>query len=154
MRTRQTLRVVAVFEASKGLLALAAASGFFLLVHKDLHALTVRLVEHAHLNPAAHYPNIFIDAATHLQHSNVLLIALGAVSYAVFRLVEAYGLLREAAWAEVLAVVSGTVYVPFEVAEIFHRVSWLSVGALVVNTAIVVIMLYALRQRKRTHRTE
>lgn len=74
MRTRQTLRVVAVFEASKGFLALVAASGFFLLVHKDLDA-HVRLVEHAHLNPEAHYPNIFIDAATHLQHSNVLLIA-------------------------------------------------------------------------------
>lgn len=149
MRVKKSIRAVAVFEASKGLLALAAASGFFLLVHKDLHVLIVRLVEHAHLNPAAHYPNIFIDAMTHLQNSNLLLIALGTITYSVFRLVEAYGLFREAAWAEILAVISGAIYVPFEVVEIFHRVSWLSVSALVVNSAVVLIMLYALRQRKR-----
>jgi uncharacterized membrane protein (DUF2068 family) len=122
-----------------------------LLVHKDLHEFTIRLVEHAHLNPAAHYPNIFIEAATHLQNGKLWLIALGAMAYSTFRLVEAYGLFHELAWAEVVAAASGVIYVPFEVAELVNHVSWLSVGALVFNIAVVTIMLYALLQRKKSN---
>ena len=150
MQTKNAIRVIAAFEAFKGILALAAASGFFLLVHRDLHEIAVRLVEHAHLNPAAHYPNIFIVAVADLQNVKLSLIALGAVAYSSFSFVEAYGLFRELAWAVVLAVACGAIYVPFEAAEIIHRVGWLSVGALVVNIAVVSVMVYALLQKKKS----
>lgn len=149
MQTQKAIRVVAAFEAFKGILALTAASGLFLLMHKDLHEFTVRLVEHAHLDPAAYYPNIFIDAVTHLQNAKLSLIALGVVAYSLFRFVEAYGLFHGLAWAEVIAAASGAVYIPFEVIELLHRVSWLSVGALVFNILIVAIMLHALLQRRQ-----
>ena len=121
MPTNPALKAVAVFEASKGLAAFAAASGLLLLVHRDLHELALRLVEHTHLNPAAHYPGIFIEAATHLQNARLVLIAAGSALYAKVRFIEAYGLYRGAAWAEVLAAVGGAIYVPFEVAELLHR---------------------------------
>ena len=146
----KTIKFVAAFEAFKGLLALLAASGVLLLVHKDLHALAVRLVEHAHLNPAAHYPSIFIVAAKHLENTRFTLIAVGALVYSTLRFVEAYGLYREASWAEVLAAVSGTIYVPFEVNELMHFVNWLSIGALLINIAVVVVMVVALVVRRRT----
>lgn len=149
MKTSKAIRAVAAFEAFKGFLALAAASGFLLLVHKDLHDLAVRLVEHAHLNPAAHYPSIFIVAAEHLQSTRFTLIALGAAAYSTLRFVEAYGLHLEAAWAEVLAAASGVIYVPFELAELIHRISWLSAGALVINIVVVAIMVVALFDRRK-----
>ncbi|SCK20711.1 DUF2127 domain-containing protein [Vogesella sp. LIG4] len=149
MQTRQAIRAVAAFEAFKGFLALAGASGLLLLLHKDLHDIAVRMVEHAHLNPAAHYPSIFITAAEHLQNGKLMLIALGAAAYSTLRFVEAYGLYREATWAELLAAASGTIYVPFEIAEIIHRVSWLSVGSLLLNLAVVALMLAALWQRRQ-----
>jgi uncharacterized membrane protein (DUF2068 family) len=149
MQSRNAIKVVAAFEAFKGFVSLAAASGLLLLLHKDLHDLTIHLVEHAHLNPAAHYPSIFIVAATHLQNTRFSLIALGAAAYSTFRFVEAYGLLREAGWAEVLAAGSGAIYVPFEIAALIHRVSWLGVGALVLNIAVVAIMIGALVQRRK-----
>lgn len=150
MQARSAIKTVAAFEAFKGLVALVAASGLHLLLHKDLHDLTIGLVQHAHLDPAAHYPSIFIIAATHLQDTRFLLIAVGAVVYATVRFVEAYGLFREAAWAEVLAVVSGAVYVPFEIEKLVHHVSWLSVGALILNIGVVAIMVRALLQRRKT----
>lgn len=144
-----TIKVIAAFEAFKGFVAIAAASGFLLLVHQDLHALAVRLVEHAHLNPAAKYPRIFIEATTHLHNPKLALLALGAAAYSLARFVEAYGLFREAAWAEIFAAISGAIYVPFEVAELIHRFSWLSVTALGLNIAVVAIMVYALWQQQR-----
>lgn len=146
--TRQAILLVAAFEAFKGLLALAAASGLLLLAHKNLHDLAVQLVEHAHLNPAAHYPSVFIDALNNLQDHKLSLIALGVVAYATLRFAEAYGLFLEAAWAEVLAAASGAIYVPYEVAALLRRIDWLSVAALTVNIAVVVLMVMALLQRR------
>lgn len=144
---RPALRTVALFEAAKGLLALVGASGLLVFAHRDLQALALRLLAHLHLNPAAHYPHIFVQAIGQLQDQRLALLALGAAAYALLRLAEAYGLWTGRAWAEWLAAASGAVYLPLEVAELLHRPGWLSAGLLLVNAGIVVLMLSALRQR-------
>lgn len=142
------IKAVAAFEALKGALVLAASSGL-LLGHEGLYSLAAGLVEHMHLNPASKYPHIFLDAATHLQDTNLLVLALGAAGYSVLRFVEAYGLYRGAAWAEVLAALSGAVYVPFEVANLWRGPSLLSFGALGLNLLIVAVMVGSLLRRRR-----
>lgn len=146
----RTVQAIAAFEAFKGVLVLAAASGLLLFLHQDLHRLAASLVAHTHLNPAARYPHIFLDAATHLQDRNLLLLAFGAGCYSALRFVEAYGLYRNAPWAEVLAALSGAVYVPFELAHLWREVSLLSLGALLVNLLVVAVMVASLLRRRRT----
>lgn len=143
------MRWVALFEAFKGLLVLAAASGVLLLVHRDVHALAARLIEHAHLNPASHYPLIFLDLADRLQDARLWLLALGAAAYSALRLVEAYGLFLGRAWAEVLAAASGAIYLPIELYEMLQGATAMKAAFLLVNAAIVAIMLGALLQRRR-----
>jgi len=92
------VRLVALFEAFKGLVVLLAATGVLALVHKDLEAMAVKLVRHAHLDPAAKYPEIFIAAAGDLQNTRLTLLALGAAAYSALRFIEAFGLLRGRAW--------------------------------------------------------
>lgn len=142
------VRLVALFEALKGLLVLAAGTGVLALLHDDLHALAVRLVEHAHLNPAARYPRIFIDAASQVGETQLLLLALGAAMYAALRLVEAWGLYHARAWAEVLAAASAAIYLPFELYGLVTRPDVLHATLLLANAAVVVVMLVALRQRR------
>ena len=101
----RTIQAVAVFEALKGVVVLLASSAVLSLAHKDLHALALSLVEHAHLNPAAKYPQIFLAAAGDLHNVHLLGLALGAAAYSLLRFVEAYGLYRERVWAEMLAAV-------------------------------------------------
>src|SRR5690606_25500169 len=113
-RMNGTVRLIAAIEAAKGMLALVAASGMLSLLHHDLRAIAYALVEHAHLNPAARYPAIFVRAAEHLQDANLQLVAAGAAAYALLRLVEAWGLWRGRGWAELLAAASGAIYLPFE----------------------------------------
>ena len=143
------IRSVALFEAFKGAVVLLAASGLLLLIHKDIHAVAANLIEHLHLNPAAHYPRIFLDAAANLQDRRLVMLAAGAAMYAAVRFIEAYGLYGERAWAEVLAAVSGAIYVPFEVAELLRRPTWYSAVFLILNMSIVALMVGALFQRKR-----
>jgi uncharacterized membrane protein (DUF2068 family) len=148
-KQHQAIRVVAFFEALKGLLAFAAASGLLFLLHKDVADFALRLVHHAHLNPAAHYPSIFIAAAANVHDSRLLMMAGGAVVYSLLRLIEAYGLFYEKAWAEVLAATSGAIYVPFEVLGLLHKPDWLHLVLLVINIAVVILMLGALRERRK-----
>jgi uncharacterized membrane protein (DUF2068 family) len=143
------IRAVALFEAFKGTVVLTAASGLLSLIHKDVHLLSVRFIEHMHLNPASRYPLIFLDATSNLHDSRLVLLAAGAGAYAVVRFLEAYGLYTEKAWAEVLAAVSGAIYVPFELAKLFRRPTWHSAIFLVINLLIVTLMVVALLQRRK-----
>lgn len=146
----RAIEAVAFFEAFKGAVVLLVASGLTLLVHKDLHAIAERLVAHTHLNPASRYPRIFLDVVDHLQNSHLALLALGAAAYSALRFLEAYGLFRRAAWAEVLAALSGAIYVPFEIANLLRHFTWLSLGALVLNAVVVLVMMAALARRRRS----
>ncbi|MBW7897757.1 hypothetical protein B188_17460 [Candidatus Brocadiaceae bacterium B188] len=146
MDTTRTIKLVAMFEALKGLVALSAASGVLMLIHKDLHTLAIRLVEHAHLNPASKFPNIFIIAAGHLQNGRLLLLAVGAAAYSAIRIVEAYGLFYGRIWAELFAAISGAVYIPFEIVALIRHAGWTSLGALLANAVVVYIIVNAMER--------
>jgi len=146
--TLSALRAAAVFEALKGVVVLVAGTGLLSFMHKDVHDLVVRLVEHAHLNPASHYPKIFLEAAARINDEKLLLLAAGAALYAAVRLIEAYGLFLARPWAELLAAVSGGIYVPFEMYHCVHRPTWLSFALLALNLAVVVIMVRALAYQR------
>ena len=148
MTAAAPIRWIATVEALKGAVVLLATTGVLALVHHDLHALAVRLMAHTHLNPAAHYPGVLLDAIDHLQNGHLQLLALGALAYAALRFTEAWGLFFGKAWAEVLAAGSGAIYVPFEVAELVRRPGGLGAALLAINLAVVAVMLRALWRRR------
>jgi uncharacterized membrane protein (DUF2068 family) len=131
------VRVVAVFEALKGALVVGAGLGLLSLVHHDLQAAAERLVQHSHLNPAHHYPRIFIEAAAHVNDSRLRTLAALAFLYAAVRFIEAYGLWHMRVWAEWFAIISGSVYLPIEVYEMFRRATWTRGTILLINLSIV-----------------
>src|SRR5678815_3895868 len=89
------MRTVALFEAAKGALVLLAGLGLLALINRDVQAIAEHLVRLSHLNPAAHYPRIFVDAASHVTNQRLWLLAAAAAAYALVRGVEAYGLWYE-----------------------------------------------------------
>lgn len=135
------IRIVAVFEALKGALVLGAGFGLLSLVHHDLQAAAERLVRHSHLDPARHYPRIFIEAASHMNDSRLRSLAALAFLYATVRFVEAYGLWRMRVWAEWFAIIAGSVYLPVEVYEIFRRATWTRMIVFLTNLLIVAYLL-------------
>ena len=139
-----TVRAVALFEAAKGTLVLLTGFGALSLIHHDAQRFAEQLVGHFHLNPAKHYPRIFIDAAANLTDTRLWKLAALAAAYGLVRIVEAYGLWRGLRWAEWFAAVSGAIYIPFELYELSLGVKWLSLVALTVNVLFVGLMVNAL----------
>ena len=88
--------------------------GFELLsfIHKDIHEASLRLVEHIHLNPASHYPRIFLDLTERITDTKLWSMAIAAAMYFVVRMIEAVGLWFRKSWAEWFAVLTGGIYIP------------------------------------------
>jgi uncharacterized membrane protein (DUF2068 family) len=144
------VRAVAVLEAAKAAVVLLAGFGLLALIHRDVESLAARLIAHLHLNAASRFPRIFIDLAGGLTDARLWLLASLALVYAIVRGIEAYGLWRERAWAEWFALVTGGIYFPVEIYELLHGMSWIKIGAVFVNLAVVVYMGLALKRRHAT----
>lgn len=140
---------MATFEAAKGLVVLVAGSGLLLLVHQDFQAFAERMVAHLHLNPASHYPRIFIHFAEEATPARIRLLGIGALIYSAARLIEAWGLWRARRWAEWLGVATAGIYLPFELRASIRHPGIEPVGALITNLAVIVFLGWQLRRRRR-----
>lgn len=147
--TRQSVRLIALLEATKGALVLLVGFSLLELVHHNLQGTAEEIVRHFHLNPASQYPRIFIDTASRLNDINLWLLSAAAGSYAALRLVEAFGLWHQRRWAEWLGTASGGMYIPIELYELLHGVSWPKLMLLGINVLCVAFLIQALR----THST-
>jgi uncharacterized membrane protein (DUF2068 family) len=131
---------------------LLAGFGLLHFIHRDLEAAAEDLVRLSHLNPAHHYPRVFIEAASRTSPGRVRFLAGLAFFYASVRLIEAYGLWYLRAWAEWFAIISGSIYVPIEIFELIKKPTVTRAAVLIINLAIVVYLIYLRWQNRKEHR--
>jgi uncharacterized membrane protein (DUF2068 family) len=101
------------------------------------------------LNPAKHYPQIFLHAAARATDARLWMLVAGAAVYCLVRFVEAYGLWQQRWWAEGFAALSGAIYMPFEIYQLARGEGLAAAIALAVNALVVAFMAYALWSRRR-----
>jgi uncharacterized membrane protein (DUF2068 family) len=149
MRKRNQLRgsliglhVIAIFEAAKGILVLLVGLGLLSLIHNGAQNVGEEIVERFHLNLARKHPRILIYAATHLNNSQLRLLAIAALIYSTVRFIEAFGLWRMRRWAEWFAILSGGVYLPLEMYELIHHATLVKAVVLAINVVIVAYLIY------------
>jgi uncharacterized membrane protein (DUF2068 family) len=86
-----------------------------------------------------------------IQHSFTLTsrtltyLAIGLVIYALIELLEGIGLWLGQRWGEYFAMVATSVFLPYEVYDLTLKVTWLRIGALVVNLLLVVYLVWSKR---------
>jgi uncharacterized membrane protein (DUF2068 family) len=136
------LRTIAVLEAAKGGLVLLVGVGLLSLLHRDVGLMAAHLVQRIHLNPARRYPFIFLQAAARVTDAKLWALAGGAIAYATVRFIEAYGLWHRLVWAEWFALLSGSLYLPWEIYEVVVHPRISAVVVLLLNTVIVLYLLY------------
>lgn len=135
------LHLVALLEGTKGVLVLLAGFEVLSFIHRDLHDAVSRLVVQFHLNPASHYPRIFLDLTERITDRQLWALAAGALLYALMRLVEAAGLWFRRGWAAWFGFLTGGIYIPVELYELALGVTWPKITVAVVNVGIVAYLL-------------
>jgi uncharacterized membrane protein (DUF2068 family) len=136
------LRFVAVLECLKGVVVLAGGLGLFALLHKNISDIAEQILEHLHINPTHHLSQVLIEAAGRLTERKMVAMACAAFLYTIVRCIEAYGLWNARVWAEWFAIISGSMYLPWEIFEVVkhdNRIRW---AVLAVNILVVIYMIY------------
>jgi uncharacterized membrane protein (DUF2068 family) len=134
-----------LFEAAKGTLVLMAGFGLFSLLHRDAEHAANLLSRRLHLNPAKDHTRVFVELLSNLSSTRLWLFASLAATYSCVRFIEAYGLWHNRAWAKWFAALSGAIYVPFELYELYLGPTPAQAGRARLNLAVVAYMAYSIR---------
>jgi uncharacterized membrane protein (DUF2068 family) len=143
------LRAVASFELIKGTTVLLIGLGLISLIHHDVQEWAENILKRFHLDPTWHYSRMFLDRASTMTDVGLRRLAVLAFAYAAFRIVEAYGLWFEYLWAEWLAVISATIYLPMEIEHLWRKATIPGACVLVANLIIVAYLAYVLWDNHR-----
>jgi uncharacterized membrane protein (DUF2068 family) len=156
--SRAGLEAIAVFEAIKGVVVLAAGFGLLALVHRDLPDIVENMIHHLHMNPEGHLSHVFLHAAEGASDAKLHAIAGAAFAYSMVRFVEAYGLWNARVWAEWFAILSGMLYLPWEIYEIVvhpRPIRWvIFIGNIVILLYLIYARVRAIRMGRRQVRAE
>lgn len=151
----KVLRAVASLELTKGLVVLAGIFAILFLVHKDPGDVADWCLTVLHISPDHHFAQVFLDWADTLTDRKLWVVADTAAVYCILRFVEAYGLWKARAWAEWIALISGCLYLPFEIFKLITRPNWFHASLIIVNVAVVGYMAYVLLEtRASKHRLQ
>ncbi len=135
------LRTVASIEALKGIIVLALGLALLGLIHKDAEDIAERFLEHLHVNPDRRLAQALLNTASRVTDARLWAVAAAAVMYAGVRFTEAWGLWNRRVWAEWFALLSGALYLPWEVLKLVERRNWEHVAILVANLCILFYMV-------------
>ncbi|NMM33847.1 MAG: DUF2127 domain-containing protein [Phycicoccus sp.] len=154
LRDTFVLRILAVDHGSRGLLLLALAYGVWRfdgsrdalkkVFNSYLPALEP-LSERFGVELETTGPVHLIEQAFTARHSTLVLVAVGVLVYGAVELVEGIGLWFKKRWGEYFAVVATTFFIPLEIHEIIAKVTWLRVGALILNLFAIGYLLWTKR---------
>lgn len=141
------LKAVALLEATKGLITVLVIFELHKLAGDNIQQVVEALIAHLHLNPANHLVQEVVSKAGEITVGNIQLVMFGASLYALIRFVEAYGLWHSLVWTEWFALLSGAIYLPFELYELFHKPNLLTAAVLLINLVVVGFMLRVIKHK-------
>lgn len=104
------------------------------------------LAEHLGFDPKENWIQRIIDDVSKIHANQDLLFGLVAIGYGVLEGTEAYGLFKRRRWGEWLTVVATSLLFIPEIWELTKSASFPKAGAVLVNVAVVVYLLWRLRR--------
>jgi uncharacterized membrane protein (DUF2068 family) len=151
---RAGLILIAAYKFLCALLFVLLGLGAFHLLHKDIDDYAWHtLVEVLHWNPEHRVVSFLLDRAELLNDPILRRIGFGAIVYAGVCIAEGIGLYLEKVWGEVLTLLITASFLPFEIHELFRRVTPIRVSALAINILVLAYLLYLVVE-KATRRTK
>ncbi len=147
------LLLIAADKFFHALLFVIIGIGARRLLHKDVADQLSILADHLHFDPESRLVNFVLEKASLVNDPALRRIGLVAFSYAAISLAEGIGLYLEKAWGEFLTLAITASFLPWEVFEIFRRLTWIRVGLLTINFLIFLYLVQLVVDRAR-HRAK
>lgn len=147
-RHNKWLLLISAYKVLEAILFAAVGVGALRLVHQDVGGILDDLRVALHFSPESRLINFILDEASLLNDPILRRIGAVAFSYAAVSLAEGIGLYLEKAWGEWFTLAITASFLPWEVFEIFKRLTWVRVALLVINILVFLYLLKALADRR------
>jgi len=148
-RHNKLLILIAVYKTLQALLFVALGIGALRLLHKDVGDVFDSLREALHFSPESRLVNFILDKASLIDDPMLRRIGAVAFSYAALSLAEGIGLYLEKAWGELLTLIITASFLPWEIFEVLHRLTWLRVGLLLINGLVLIYLVKVVAVRRK-----
>jgi uncharacterized membrane protein (DUF2068 family) len=143
------LWLIGAFKFASGLGLVALGIGLFRNVDSDPGVAAEHLVATLKLDHDNMYIHSAIAKVSNLSPKQLRAISLGTFLYALMYLIEGTGLLLRKVWGEYFTVFATGFFIPLEIYEVANQLTWLRLGILIINVAIVIYLIYQLVKRRR-----
>jgi uncharacterized membrane protein (DUF2068 family) len=143
------LRIIAAVKLFKGVLLLGISLGVFHLVNRDLPEVAQRLTYALNIDPENHYARLFLQKVVDVQPQTLRRVGLWSLLYSSILLTEGTGLWLNTHWAKYMTILATGAFVPEEIILCARKFTWLKLGALVLNLAILMYVIQLVWPRKK-----
>jgi len=118
-------------------------------LHKDVDDVFAQLASFLRFNPESRFVNFLLDKASLIDDPLLRRIGVLAFCYAAVSAAEGVGLYLEKAWGEYLTLLITASFLPWEMFEVVHRITWVRVSVLTVNLLIFLYLLKLVASRRQ-----
>jgi uncharacterized membrane protein (DUF2068 family) len=136
----RTVRAVVLFAVGIALIANP---------HHDWGKTVANVARHLGLNPNSDGIEKIIHKLHAIGSDRLAVYGIIALAYGALEAAEGYGLWTRRRWAEYLTVLATSLLFVPEIWEIVNKATVLKAGALTVNVAVVLYLIYRLRKDRR-----
>jgi uncharacterized membrane protein (DUF2068 family) len=143
------LVLIAAYKFLLAAMFVAVGVGALRLMHKDIDDVISHIGDLLRFNPESRFVNFLYDRASLINDPLLKRIGALAFSYAGLSLAEGIGLYLEKAWGEYLTLAITASFLPWEIFEVFHRLTWVRVVLLLVNALVFVYLLRIVVDRRK-----
>ena len=143
------LLLIAVYKFLHALLFFAIGMGAHHLLHRNIADQIELFARHLRFNPESRLVIFILRKASVINGRVLERISLVASCYATLTLVEGIGLYLQKAWGEFLTLAITASFLPWEIFEIFRRLTWIRVGLLTINILVFAYLLRLVLDRAR-----
>ncbi|MFP5227217.1 MAG: DUF2127 domain-containing protein [Acidobacteriota bacterium] len=153
-RSRRDRGLIAIgaFKLLQGALFVLLGIGAIRLLHKDLMQVAEHFILAMRFDPEGRFVNLFMDKVAMIDPHRLKQISAAIFGIATLDLVEGTGLVLEQVWAEYVTLVLTASFLPWEFFEVMRRATWMRLGLLVINLAVVFYLVYYVQARMRERR--
>jgi uncharacterized membrane protein (DUF2068 family) len=142
------LELIAIYKLLQAALLVSVAVGALRLLGKDVGDVLNNLALQLRFNTEGRLVSFLLDKASLVTDHTLRRISLFLFCYAALGLIEGIGLMFEKVWAEYFTSIITASFLPLEIFEMMHRLTWFRVGLFVVNLAVLAYLVGHLVQRR------
>jgi uncharacterized membrane protein (DUF2068 family) len=142
------LELIAAYKLLQAALLVSVGVGALRLLHKDVADMLSNLALALRFDPEGRLVSFLLDQAALLNDHRLRQISVFLFCYAALGILEGLGLMYEKIWAEYLTSIITASFLPLEIFELMHRVTWIRIGLFVVNLAVLAYLVGHLVRRR------